>query len=789
MIEITQLSGIFAASILSIIALALIWWKTHGNKRFKLYHSAIITIAIFLALGIYANVTYTTLIPAEQTRNLVILYDNSTSMSYHNITITEVLQNTAHLTPQVQYIAQGERSDLVSSIQGSLFEDATILIVSDGYSTDGESYQKLLESAQSVNAKLYSLKLPSIVDDASVIIEGPQKAYASSTSTYIISVLGNNKLPGTLEIYFNGELEKVVTQYDKPIYLTKQITADSTVEAKLIINDAEAKNNEYYKTTRVIQKPLILYQGNNERLEAYLSQLFTIQKIQTTTQTKLSDEASALILANQDAQAINMDIIHDFVSDGNGLAVIGGDKAYDFGGYDASELGHILPVMKGKSGDRSQAVIVIAIDISASTDTQFSTTSASRAIEIQKAIAYNLVEQLSDETLVGVVAFNTDAYLIQDLSTLGSSRSQILQKIAKIQMQGGTRINVGLLAAHELLQNQYGSSSVILISDGQVGGGNDGAKTQQAAKILSESGVQVYAVGVGSQINEGVMRQIAKETGGLYISPSETERLAIKFGDTKNRPTTTNAEFSLFISDPNHPITMGLMQPKAKFENTNVVLPKPGSDVLITNDRGDPSLVTWNYGIGRVGSWLAFSQSQEYGTLLGTDSIVFSRYLSWVVGDPERKNPPLLAISDTQIGTDAQVIASATSIVELSQKLGVTVEELAPLNLQKLSDTELRGYIKVSDDSATGIKTLLGRTYAQNYKAEYEKLGQDDTLRKLSIASGGEQLTLDELSQLKLVKEDDSKLISSQQPLYRYLFIALLVLMLIHIAILRGLRK
>jgi uncharacterized membrane protein len=785
MIELTHTGGIIAASVLSIIGLIIIWYKTHGHKRFKLYYSIILIIAMFLACGIYSGISATTTIPAEQSKSILVLYDNSSSMKYHNIPYFEILDSVAHLNPEIQIIAQGERSDIVSSTQGAISKDSTILLVSDGFNTDGESYQKLLESAQVANTAIYALELERFLDDASVIIEGPDKAYASSSSTYVISVLGNNKLPGKLEIYYNGKLERTDTQYDKPIVLSKQITQDSTIEARLIVEDLEPKNNQYFKSTRVIQKPIVAYQGNNERLEAYLEQLFTLQKIQSHSLTQFSEQTTAVILSNQEPTAINMDIISDFVADGNGLAVIGGNRAYDFGGYDASELGHILPVMKGKAGDRSQAIIVIVIDISASTDTVFSSTSANKAIEIQKAIAYNLVEQLSDESMVGVIAFNTDAYLVHELSPLKSNRNEILQKIARIQMQGGTRIHVGLSAAYELLQNQYGSSSVIFISDGQLGGSNDGPKTRDVSKVLAQNGIVVYTVGVGSQVADGVMRQIAKDTGGIYLTPSETERLSIKFGDTKQSPS-TKSDFGLYISDETHPITLGLSAPQSRFENTNVVLPKPGSDILLINDKGDPTLVTWNYGIGRVGSWMAFNREEEYGAVLGTDSIIFSRYLSWVVGDPERKNPPLLAISDTELGKDAKVIASAKSIEELAQKLGVSSEELRTLNLQKVGETELIGFVKTSE---VGFTTIFGRTFATNYPLEYKQIGQNDVLRKLAIASGGEYLKKEELEELKLVKEDDTKYIKALRPIYRYLFIALLVLILIHIAILRGLRK
>jgi hypothetical protein len=175
---------------------------------------------------------------------------------------------------------------------------------------------------------------------------------------------------------------------------------------------------------------------------------------------------------------------------------------------------------------------------------------------------------------------------------------------------------------------------------------------------------------------------LQKDTGGLYLSAGEADRLTIRFGEVKQSQSTIR-DFGLFIADSTHPIALGLSAPSARFENTNVAIPKPGSDIIMINDKGDPALVTWNYGIGRVGSWLPFSLQEEYGTMLGIDSVIMSRYFSWIVGDPERKNPPLLAISDTELGKDARVVANAHSLEELASRLGVSINQLGILNLQK----------------------------------------------------------------------------------------------------------
>ena len=93
-------------SIIYVLCLILIWFKTSAKKRIRFYYSVMSLLFLVLALGMFADISYTTYKPATQSDTVTILYDNSTSMSYHNISLSHIEQSLEHLRPRTRIIAQ-----------------------------------------------------------------------------------------------------------------------------------------------------------------------------------------------------------------------------------------------------------------------------------------------------------------------------------------------------------------------------------------------------------------------------------------------------------------------------------------------------------------------------------------------------------------------------------------------------------------------------------------------------------------------------------------------------------
>jgi hypothetical protein len=108
---------------------------------------------------------------------------------------------------------------------------------------------------------------------------------------------------------------------------------------------------------------------------------------------------------------------------------------------------------------------------------------------------------------------------------LGEFRPALKQRIRRLRIDGGTSIGAGLDGAGQLL-GQGGTA--ILLSDGRDRFGG----APEAASRLRAQGTRVISVGVGEDVNENLLREVAaRSDGGTYFRADETDRLRLLFGD------------------------------------------------------------------------------------------------------------------------------------------------------------------------------------------------------------------------------------------------------------------
>ncbi|MFC6973545.1 VWA domain-containing protein [Halomicroarcula sp. GCM10025709] len=107
---------------------------------------------------------------------------------------------------------------------------------------------------------------------------------------------------------------------------------------------------------------------------------------------------------------------------------------------------------------------------------------------------------------------------------LGGNRPYLEDRIRRLQTTGSTRIASGLDGGSEMLGD--GGGTVILLSDGRDKRGGAVA----AATELGNQGTEVVAIGVGSQRNESLLRQIADASDGTYLQADQTSRLRLRYG-------------------------------------------------------------------------------------------------------------------------------------------------------------------------------------------------------------------------------------------------------------------
>jgi len=186
--------------------------------------------------------------------------------------------------------------------------------------------------------------------------------------------------------------------------------------------------------------------------------------------------------------------------------------------------------------------IVLCFDISGSmTEQDFQP----NRIEAAKTMALQFVQQRPGDR-IGIVIFSSVSFMLCPITT---DHNAVLSQIQNIQsgylQEEGTAIGSGLATSVDHLRNSKSKSKVvILLTDGvDVGGVIPPDLAMQMAK---EFKIKVYTIGIGSEkeieevlesplghltqkrkleFNEGLLQDLARETGGQYFHATDNDAL------------------------------------------------------------------------------------------------------------------------------------------------------------------------------------------------------------------------------------------------------------------------
>lgn len=185
--------------------------------------------------------------------------------------------------------------------------------------------------------------------------------------------------------------------------------------------------------------------------------------------------------------------------------------------------------------------IVLCIDVSGSMLAQ---DLKPNRMEAAKEVAANFVSNRPTDR-IGLVIFSGESFTLSPLTTDQPNLKAQIYSVRSGQLEDGTAIGDGLGTAVERLKGSKAKSKVvILLTDGENNGGFIDPNT---AKELAKSlGIRVYTIGVGTDgsapvpvqtdmgiimqqekvnIDEKLLAQIAKETGGSYFRAKDNEQL------------------------------------------------------------------------------------------------------------------------------------------------------------------------------------------------------------------------------------------------------------------------
>jgi len=705
-------------------------------------------LLLVLCLAIAAPVAHETH-EVQRQPYVHILVDNSSSMSIMDMTEVSAMVKQLRGAVEVRQDAIGGGTDsrIYTHLLRYLSADETIILVTDGNSYDGADMEQVAQYALSRNVSVAVIPLKASRQDYAVRIVAPDVAMDGADTE--IRVVIDQAQPGALPRLTLKDGDDIL--YDQVpsssvLSLTTRFTTGTKVlSAQLLTSDEVAQNNQAWATLQVVPKPAIaLVTKRRDSPLAKLAGQLAAVTIQDYVPQEL-DNYYAIIIDDQSAAMLEprRTQLADYLKDGNGLLVVGGKGSFDFGDYRGSPIESILPVRTAgaeKTDDRVN--IVLALDISASTGG----IGAVRGIDVEKALAADVLDQIGTHNQVGIAAFNTKGYVVEQIAKM-DNRQALVDKISRLTDNGGTFLSAGIIMGTKMLRNQPGAKNIILLSDGQ---SNPNDNYQEAARMAWNEGIKIYTVATGKFIREETMQQIADTTNGIYLLANRSNRLKLIFGkDEEQRPL---AFYDLAIVDENHFITKDLDM-SAVVGGFNQVVPKDIARLLVSTSQADPIVVAWQFGLGRSVVFASDNGLEWAGQSYGQNaSRILARMIAYTVADPQRKEQEYLRISDTVEGKPAEVS------VKSSQR---PMAENVTFRLGR--DGIYRGELPLE---AQGLHQAFSLPYAVNAQPELARTGYNPKVEQLAVLTHGTILEPDAkqvmeyaLSRSKVQETTDTMLI------------------------------
>ncbi len=212
--------------------------------------------------------------------------------------------------------------------------------------------------------------------------------------------------------------------------------------------------------------------------------------------------------------------------------------------------------------------IVMAIDVSGS---MLAKDLAPNRMEALKEVASNFVTNRTNDR-IGIVVYAAESYTKTPVT---SDKAMVLEAIKDIKydnvLQDGTGIGMGLTTAINRLKDSKAKSKVIiLLTDGVNNAGF--IEPETASEIAKEYGIKVYTIAIGTngnapfpyaiaanggflfkmmkvEIDEKLMKTIAKNTGGKYFRANNNSKLESIYNEINKLETSEIKELKFYDYD------------------------------------------------------------------------------------------------------------------------------------------------------------------------------------------------------------------------------------------------
>jgi len=303
----------------------------------------------------------------------------------------------------------------------------------------------------------------------------------------------------------------------------------------------------------------------------------------------------AIVLADVAAMELStsqMLMLQRYVADsGGGLMMMGSENSFGLGGYYKTPVEQVLPLVSRfeKEKEKPSLAMVLVIDKSGSMD--------GLPIALARQAAKATAELLSMRDQIGVVAFDSQAYIVSEMRSAADIEST-KAAIDGLGAGGGTYMYSGMATARELLDIAPAKiKHMIVLSDGQT----QPADHDGLVADLVDMNVTVSTVALGPQADQQLLSRLAEAGQGRYyqtLDPSTVPQIFTRETMHASRSAIKEDLFaSVQVTD--HPLLSDYEHTQLPYILGYVMTqPKPTAQVILATETGDPLLAIARYGLG-----------------------------------------------------------------------------------------------------------------------------------------------------------------------------------------------
>lgn len=197
---------------------------------------------------------------------------------------------------------------------------------------------------------------------------------------------------------------------------------------------------------------------------------------------------------------------------------------------------------------RKKLNLVVVLDISGSMssvmeeyyyDNPFKKTEYKTKMEVANESVNILLDQLNDDDRFGMVLFDDEAYVGQEIYSIDSiDVKKLKEHILEIKDSGGTNFEAGYKMANKLFEEYKNIDSdeyenrIIVITDAMPNTGNtDKDSLLGMVKENSENGIYTTFIGVGVDFNTRLIEAISDNKGANYYSVHTADDFKTRMGE------------------------------------------------------------------------------------------------------------------------------------------------------------------------------------------------------------------------------------------------------------------